>query len=172
MKEKRALLIIFILVLTHYPLFGDEHNDPQTKKDAKIASVSLYILSADGGWDFAVIYLGGNWSASYYVPPERGKEEGKACDGVIIPNVESEFELAANVYQTCTNDQLRAEIAEGLNLDLKELPIEFKGKALIFISTIDGERRVFERPYNGKFKSAKTQELDDVLISHIRNCKK
>jgi hypothetical protein len=172
MKAKRTLLTVFLLALAHSPSFGETQRDPKTKKDAQIANVSLYILYPDGGWDFAVIYLSRNWSASYYVPPERGKEKSKVCEGVIIPSVDSEFELAASVFQTCSNDQLEAEISKGLNSDLKELASHFKGKALIVINTIDGERRVFERPYNRKFKNAKTQELDDVLISQIKTCKK
>ena len=172
MKVKRTHLIIFILVLVHCPLFGDTQSDPQAKTAAKIANVSLYILFPDGGWDFAVIYLSGNYSAWYYMPPERGQEEGAGCDGVIIPNVDSEFELAANVYQTCANEQLEEEIAKELNLDLEELTSKFKGKALIIINTIDGEERVFKKPYNGKFINPKTQELDNLLISQIKACKK
>lgn len=172
LKLKIILLITFILAVVRYPSFAEAQSDSQTDEDVKTANVSLYVLFPDGGRDFAVIYLNGNWSASNYVPAKRGKNEGQVCDGAIVPNAFSEFELAADVYQTCATDQLGADMAKELSFDGRELASKFNGKVFVFINPINGEARFFERPYNGRFKNAKTRKLNDILISQINACKK
>lgn len=172
MTKKKIFLILLWIMFPASFLAGESNQKTDDSKKIKIANVSLWVYYSDLGWDFSIIYRSGNWSASHYVPPERGKEEAKICDGVIVRGDEEDWPIGKEVYLTCESDRVDAEIAKGLNFDLKNPDPMLKGKAYIVINAIDGERRVYERPFHEKFKEVKTQQLNDTLMSQVTSCKK
>ena len=161
-------------------LAGVSNHDLDNRQRIKIASISLWAYYPDGGWDFAVIYRSGNYAASYYVPPERGKEEAKGCDGVIVPGVKTDekkndeevWTIGDGVYQHSETDRVPTEIAKELKFETKDKEPKLLGKAYIVINVVEGERRVYERLIDGKFKDAMIQRLNDTLISQVAACKK
>ncbi len=164
--SRRYCLLAILLLLTLCLIAGETKNPPKTPPRIKIANVSLDVRFPDNGWDFAVVYSSGNWSAWHNIPP--GQASGS--DGVRVGKTE-DFALAEAVFQTGNEDELGASTAREINFELTNPDSKLKGKAFLIINAANGERKVYARPYNSKFKNGKTQELNDSLISLIGSCK-
>jgi len=157
---KKLVGIVLALLLCATPLLCHGSQQRRDSRRIQIAAVSLKIYRPDDGWEFAVIGSKGDFSVWYYLPPD------KACgsDGVILGN---NFTLAGKVFESRSGDQLDGAIAQTLKFDFKDPDPVLKGKAFLVIDPVEGERKVYQRTWDGKFREAMIQELNDSLMSLI-----